>query len=436
VVLLQRFWRRFLWHQHSRREQAVWLASRRVARLRLQAWWRGIVARRRFANARGSAKHIQAFVRRWLALRRQDRARWNAAIHIQRCWRRALHARATWASLLEAQWWSRNCDVSGLPCRWRRHTWSNKGTVQSGGLAAIAHRASLSALSTGTPSKTIARASCRGPSFAQALRQPFDDGGDRPTTPLTKRSHSAARQLRTDVASEKAIIVRARSAKKITVPSCMPTETSTDVAESILSTALREGLLSTLQCTAGSEPHIAGARMDRFRQQAQLLFDSMAIGSNRPRCFFAGVGAHASVYEAVHATYRAPEERLLWHGTSWRSLLNILRHGFNRAYSGRHGSKFGVGTYFAMDPEYALRFSGRVPPRVLILACVLVGRYTKGSAGIVEPPLIGEEDACRTKSLGSGGRRYDSTVDDSQNPRVFCVFRDFQALPVGLAVLS
>lgn len=173
-----------------------------------------------------------------------------------------------------------------------------------------------------------------------------------------------------------------------------------------------------------------------LKQQAQPLLDGLAVGSSKPRTFFTGLGAHASVYEAVHATYRAPEERLLWHGTSWHSLLNILRHGFNRAYSGRHGSKYGVGTYFAMDPEYALRFSDRVPPRALILACVLVGRYTKGSAGIVEPPLIGEEDACRTKVPGSKGRRYDSTVDDCQNPRVFCVFRDFQALPIGLAVVT
>jgi len=231
------------------------------------------------------------------------------------------------------------------------------------------------------------------------------------------------------------MVVRARSAKKITVPSCASTESSTEVAESVLSTALREGLLSTLHCTAGSDLHL-GAHTERIRQQALPLLDGLAISSNRARVFFTGVGAHASVYEAVHATYRTPEERLLWHGTSWRSLPNILRNGFNRAYSGRHGSKFGVGTYFTVDPEYALRFSDRVPPRALILARVLVGRYTKGSAGMVEPPMIGEEDTCRTKSLGSGGRRYDSTVDDCQNPRVFCVFRDFQALPVGLAVLS
>merc|ERR1712032_303297 len=85
--------------------------------------------------------------------------------------------------------------------------------------------------------------------------------------------------------------------------------------------------------------------------------------------------AHAAVaaYAAVHAALGP--ERLLWHGTSWDSVPNIVRNGFNRAYSYgamKHGARLGRGTYFAQDPNYALRFcSGgrsRTMPRALLLA--------------------------------------------------------------------
>lgn len=130
-----------------------------------------------------------------------------------------------------------------------------------------------------------------------------------------------------------------------------------------------------------------------------------------------GLGAVAAAYEGVAAALGP--ERLLWHGTSWDSAANIIRHGFNRAYSGRHGSRLGRGSYFTEDPSYALRFCGR-GNKAVFLAGVLPGRFCKGAEGLVEPP---PDDS---------GVRFDSTVDDPQNPRAFCVFRDFQALPLFL----
>lgn len=136
----------------------------------------------------------------------------------------------------------------------------------------------------------------------------------------------------------------------------------------------------------------------------------------------------ASVYRAVRQAMHCPSEQLLWHGTSWRSAASILQGGFNRAYAGVHGTRLGVGTYFAVNPQYALRFcDDSSPPQALLLARVLVGRYTKGSQGLVEPPVLLGETA-----EAWGARRYDSTVDDPSDPKAFCVFRDFQALPVGL----
>lgn len=117
-------------------------------------------------------------------------------------------------------------------------------------------------------------------------------------------------------------------------------------------------------------------------------------------------------------------ERLLWHGTSWDSVSNIVHNGFNRAYCGRHGAKLGRGSYFAEDVSYALRFCGRAcASRAVFLAGVLPGRFCKGEDGLVEPPMRAD----------ANGARFDSTVDDPSKPRVVCVFRDFQALPLYLA---
>lgn len=132
-------------------------------------------------------------------------------------------------------------------------------------------------------------------------------------------------------------------------------------------------------------------------------------------------------YDAVK-TSLGPE-RLLWHGTSWESVPNIVRHGFNRAYAyegARHGSKLGRGTYFAEDPAYAARFCNRGQgPRALLLAGVLPGRSTCGEDGLIEPPLDPQD-----------GTRFDSTVDNVVNPRIFCVFRDFQAIPLYLVEIA
>jgi hypothetical protein len=139
-------------------------------------------------------------------------------------------------------------------------------------------------------------------------------------------------------------------------------------------------------------------------------------------------GTSVAAYEAVRESLGP--EHMLWHGTSWDSVANIARHGFNRAYAygaeARHGSRLGRGCYFAEEPSYALRFCGRGEERkAIFLAGVLPGRVTRGAKGLIEPPIV-----------DSSGARYDSTVDDEKRPRVFCVFRDFQAMPLYLAMVT
>lgn len=149
-----------------------------------------------------------------------------------------------------------------------------------------------------------------------------------------------------------------------------------------------------------------------------------ALAANTVRCVHR-VDAAVPVTTAYDAVREAlGPERLLWHGTLWDSVTNIACNGFNRVYSGRHGSKLGRGTYFAEDAAYALRFCGprKLPSRALFLAKVLPGRVCRGTTGLVEPPVLCERS----------GVRYDSTVDDPDRPGVFCVFRDYQALPLYL----
>lgn len=152
--------------------------------------------------------------------------------------------------------------------------------------------------------------------------------------------------------------------------------------------------------------------------------------------------SQSGAYRAIRSMMGEPQEMLLWHGTSWRSLGNILQGGFNRAYAGLHGSKFGVGTYFSRDAAYALRFCDTCSPRALLLARVAIGNYAAGLPGMLEPPLVEANKGIISTGHGAddiilpSSRRHDSTVDDCSNPRAFCIFRDFQAVPVALLVLA
>lgn len=60
----------------------------------------------------------------------------------------------------------------------------------------------------------------------------------------------------------------------------------------------------------------------------------------------------------------------------------------------------------------------------MLLAGVLPGKHTRGKEGLLEPPD------------SSGGFRFDSTCNDVKRPRVFCVFKDFQALPLYLVQVA
>lgn len=130
-----------------------------------------------------------------------------------------------------------------------------------------------------------------------------------------------------------------------------------------------------------------------------------------------------AVYSAVREAMGNDCELDLWHGTAAECVPNIVRNGFNRAYSGRHGTKLGHGSYFSASAAYSIRFCDKkCLRRIVFFSKVLVGTWTKGSPDLVEPPH-------RDKDCVS---RYDSTVDNPDHPINFCIFRDYQALPTHL----
>lgn len=136
-------------------------------------------------------------------------------------------------------------------------------------------------------------------------------------------------------------------------------------------------------------------------------------------------GAFSEVYGAVRRSMQLPNELTLWHGTTAESVPNIVLGGFNRGYCGRHGTKLGSGTYFSASAGYSLRFCDRRRPlRMMLLSRVLAGVWARGEPGLVEAP---RRDA---------HTRYDSTVDDTASPSMYCIFRDFQAVPQYLVVFE
>ena len=87
---------------------------------------------------------------------------------------------------------------------------------------------------------------------------------------------------------------------------------------------------------------------------------------------------------------------------------------------------FGQGVYFTTDAQYAARDLYSEPDRNvyghkhMYLAKVLTGEYTKGRRDMKEPP---------SKDPYNEAIKFDSTVDDIHDPRIFVVFFDGQAYP-------
>ncbi|ROK32563.1 Poly [ADP-ribose] polymerase 14 [Anabarilius grahami] len=89
-------------------------------------------------------------------------------------------------------------------------------------------------------------------------------------------------------------------------------------------------------------------------------------------------------------------EKILYHGTSEVSCSSIMLSNFNRSYAGQNAD----GT------------------QLMFVARVLTNHYAQGQANMKTPPVCVAPD-----------HKFDSVVENTQNPSMFVVFHDCQAYP-------
>ncbi|XP_073490296.1 protein mono-ADP-ribosyltransferase PARP15-like [Aquarana catesbeiana] len=116
--------------------------------------------------------------------------------------------------------------------------------------------------------------------------------------------------------------------------------------------------------------------------------------------------------------------RHLYHGTAFDNIKNINQGGFNRSYSGVHGTARGYGTYFAVWSNYSCGNTYSIPDsnghKYVYQAAVITGKYCQGTYQLKEPPHLSNDPT---------GDRYDSVADNMTAPTYFVVFHDDYAYP-------
>lgn len=171
-----------------------------------------------------------------------------------------------------------------------------------------------------------------------------------------------------------------------------------------------------------------------FQDVVQAFYDSLDVAHSRIRIVRVERVSHPLLQQQyqlhrerlMQCCQQRPVEQVLYHGTSESAVLDICAHGFNRSFCGRNGTLYGQGVYFAKRASMSVldRYS---PPnseghKAVFVARVLTGDYGQGSRGLKAPPLRASDQVLR----------YDSAVDCLQQPNIFVIFHDTQALPTHL----
>ncbi|XP_026851473.2 protein mono-ADP-ribosyltransferase PARP12-like isoform X2 [Electrophorus electricus] len=118
---------------------------------------------------------------------------------------------------------------------------------------------------------------------------------------------------------------------------------------------------------------------------------------------------------------RDVDERYLFHGTDESLIAPICEQNFDWRVCGVHGSLYGKGSYFARDAKYSDKYVKRGVKsdyKMMFVALVLVGEFTKGTSKYLRPPQ-------KKGKLGF----YDSCVDNELNPAIFVIFEKYQIYP-------
>ncbi|KAM9375571.1 protein mono-ADP-ribosyltransferase PARP12-like isoform 2-T2 [Pholidichthys leucotaenia] len=117
---------------------------------------------------------------------------------------------------------------------------------------------------------------------------------------------------------------------------------------------------------------------------------------------------------------KEPEMLHLFHGTDESLIEPICEQNFDWRMCGVHGTAYGKGSYFARNASYSDRYARASGSRnkIMFVALVLVGEYTRGSSSYVRPP-----QKKHSRDL------YDSCVDSEDDPSIFVVFEKQQIYP-------
>lgn len=120
---------------------------------------------------------------------------------------------------------------------------------------------------------------------------------------------------------------------------------------------------------------------------------------------------------------QAVDEKNLFHGTSPDSVEAICKQNFDWRLHGRNASKYGEGSYFAVNASYSHSYAKRDGnmSQFMFLTKVLVGSYTEGHSSYRRPPP--------KQPLDPASDLYDSCVDNKSNPTIFVVFDTDQFYP-------
>ncbi|XP_041694060.1 protein mono-ADP-ribosyltransferase PARP12-like [Coregonus clupeaformis] len=120
-------------------------------------------------------------------------------------------------------------------------------------------------------------------------------------------------------------------------------------------------------------------------------------------------------------------ERNLFHGTDESIIDAICEQNFDWRTCGVNGTPYGQGSYFARDASFSNNYikSQSRSQKIMFVALVLVGEFTKGHDNYRRPP-----------QKGTSMVLYDSCVDSQHNPSIFVVFEKHQIYPEFLIEYS
>ena len=117
-------------------------------------------------------------------------------------------------------------------------------------------------------------------------------------------------------------------------------------------------------------------------------------------------------------------EQQLYHGTSSDLVDVIAADNFDFRMAGeRVGALYGNGAYFASTAKYSDLYASKDQSglKSMFVAKVLVGKFCQGESGMKRPPYIDPDDFRKGQ--------YDSVVNNTASPTIFCVFDKNQYYP-------